>query len=85
MCRTTAFRSPVSLNTASCRSALVPSLQDRVHVLDRLAALQLVDHVVHELEQLERELPHRHFGALAEVDQLAVDAPTAPRATCSPR
>src|SRR6266545_6588575 len=47
--------------------------QDRVDVLDVLAGAELVDHVVDELQQLHGELPHRHLGALAEVDQLAVD------------
>ena len=43
-----------------------------VHVL---AAAQLVDHVVHELDQLEGQIAHRHLGFLAEVDQIAVEAP----------
>src|SRR6266566_2667498 len=47
--------------------------QDRVHILDRLSRAKLVDDVVHELEQLEREVAHRHLGLLAEVDQLAID------------
>src|SRR6266480_5444949 len=49
-----------------------PFGKDRVHVLDRLPRAQLVDHVVDELEQFDRQLAHRHLGLLAEVDQLAV-------------
>src|SRR5579859_1508317 len=49
-------------------------LDDPVDVLKRLPAPQLVHHVVHELEQLLGEVAHRHFGALAEVDQPLFDA-----------
>src|SRR5688572_28392236 len=52
-----------------------PFREDGMDVVDRLAAAELVDDVVEELAQLDRELPHRHFGAFAEVDQLAVDPP----------
>src|SRR5438445_4043969 len=47
--------------------------QDRIHVLDRLPRTQVVDHVVDELDQLDREVAHRHLGLLAEVDELAID------------
>ena len=59
--------------------------EHRMNVVDRLAAAKLVEHVVEELEQLDGESAHRDFRALAEVDQLAVEAPTSPPATCSPR
>src|SRR6185436_17208537 len=38
-------------------------------------AAEIIEHIVDELEQLEAELAHRDLAALAEVDQLAVDAP----------
>src|SRR5690348_3254850 len=53
-----------------------PLAQDRVHVLDRLSGAQIVDHIVDELEQLERQLAHRHLGLLAEVDELALQSVT---------
>src|SRR5436190_24081140 len=46
--------------------------EDGVDVVERLAAAELVDHVVHELEQFDRQLAHRHLAALAEVDEQAV-------------
>src|SRR6266545_2485377 len=49
--------------------------EEGVDVLDLGARAELVDHVVDELQQLQRQLPHRHLSQLAEVDQLAVDAP----------
>src|SRR5947208_16418705 len=48
--------------------------QNRADVVDFAPASQLVDDVVHELEQLDREIAHRRFGAASEVDQLAVAA-----------
>ena len=58
---------------------------DLPHVFDLATAAQLVHHIVDELHELQREIAHRHFDALAEVDQLAVDAPARPRAICFPR
>src|SRR5688572_22180253 len=49
--------------------------QHRMHVVDRVPAPELVEHVVDEPEQLERQIAHRHLGALAEVDQLSLEAP----------
>src|SRR5256885_6478386 len=34
--------------------------EDRAHVVDFAAASELVDHIVHKREELERELAHRH-------------------------
>src|SRR5437773_10358672 len=48
--------------------------ENRPHVRHLAPAPQLVDHIVDELEELECEIAHRHFGAAAEVDQLAIDA-----------
>src|SRR4051812_25366637 len=45
-----------------------PLSQHGVDIFDRLAALELVDHVVYELEQLQRQVSHRDFGSLAEVN-----------------
>src|SRR5262249_44620467 len=50
--------------------------QHRVDVPHGLAALQLIDHIVHELQKLDGQLAHRNFRALAKVDQLAVNSPT---------
>src|SRR5882762_5795956 len=52
-----------------------PVREDLFHVFHLAAAPQIVQDIVDELEQLHREIPHRHFAALAEIDQLAVDAP----------
>src|SRR5215203_5593378 len=52
-----------------------PVPQNRVHVFHVSTAPQLVDDVVHELQQLQRERPHGHFHLLAEVDQHPVDPP----------
>src|SRR5262249_3275231 len=49
--------------------------QNFPHVLALTPALEPIDDVVDEGQQLEREVAHRHLAALAEVDQLAVDAP----------
>src|SRR3984893_16924597 len=49
--------------------------QNFSHVLDLPPAVELVNHIVDELEQLHGKLAHRYFLALAEVDQLAVEAP----------
>src|SRR4051794_18458450 len=49
--------------------------QDRVHVLNGLAAPQFVDHIVDKLQQLQREQAHRHLRTFAEIDQLSVNAP----------
>src|SRR5689334_16233446 len=49
--------------------------ENLLHVVHFPPAPEIADHVVDELEQLERELAHRHLAALAEVDQLAVDPP----------
>src|SRR5439155_14663133 len=51
-----------------------PLGQDGVDVFARLPGAQIVDHVVDELQELHGEVPVRHFGLLAEVDQLSVDA-----------
>src|SRR5688572_13440554 len=40
-----------------------PLREDRPDVLDLLAAPQLVDDVVDDLEQLDGEIAHRHFAA----------------------
>ena len=52
MWSTTALMSLVLCQTASWRSAPVPSAQDLLDVGELLAAAQLVDHVVDELQQL---------------------------------
>src|SRR5205085_8873628 len=49
-------------------------LQDPLDVVHRPPRAQLVDHVVHELAQLLGQVPGRHLGLLAEVDELAVEA-----------
>src|SRR5207244_162194 len=49
--------------------------EDRADILNLAAAPELVDDIVDKREELERELAHRHLGAAAEVDQLAVEAP----------
>src|SRR5438105_1888097 len=49
--------------------------ENPLHVFDLAPAPQIADDVVDELEQLEREIAHRHLAPLAEVDQLAVDPP----------
>src|SRR3954465_1997597 len=46
--------------------------QHYVHVLDVLPASKIVDHIVNEFEQLQRQIAHRHFGTPTEVDKLAV-------------
>src|SRR4051812_37656433 len=48
---------------------------DLADVLDFPAAAKIVDHIVDKFEQLAGKLAHRHLAPLAEVDQLAVDAP----------
>src|SRR2546428_6387394 len=52
-----------------------PVRQDRPHVLDLASAVQLVDDIVDKLEELQRELAHRHFQPAAKVDQLAIESP----------
>src|SRR3954454_6208862 len=52
-----------------------PVGENLLHVLHFAAAPEIVEHVVDELEEFEREIAHRHLAPLAEVDQLAVDAP----------
>src|ERR1044071_10074383 len=47
---------------------------DLAGVVDLVARSEAVDDVVDELEQLVEQLPERHLGALAEVDELPVDA-----------
>src|SRR5713226_178660 len=49
-------------------------VENGVHVLDGAAAAEVVDHVVDEGEQLDGKVAHRHFGFLAEIDELAFDA-----------
>src|SRR5580700_1502869 len=49
-------------------------VQDGVNVFDGAATPKVVDYIVHKLEQFGRQLAHRYFGFLAEVDQLAFDA-----------
>src|SRR5689334_18670030 len=49
--------------------------QDLLHVVHLAAAPQIAHDVVDELDELQREIAHRHLAALAEVDQLAVDPP----------
>src|SRR6185503_4697360 len=49
--------------------------QNLPDVLHLPPAAQIVQHIVDELEQLEAKLAHRNLAVLAEVDQLAVDAP----------
>src|SRR5207245_4556329 len=51
-------------------------IQYRVDILDGAAASEIVDHVIHEFEEFGGQLAHRHFGFLAEIDQLAFDAIT---------
>ena len=73
---TTARRSPVSRYTCSCRSALVPVAQDRVDVLDLPAGCPSSSTTSStNSSSSSGELAHRHLLPLAEVDQLAVDAP----------
>src|SRR3954468_8044753 len=52
-----------------------PVAENLAHVLDLAPAAELVDDIVDEFEQLERQFPHRHFAPLAEVNQLAVEPP----------
>src|SRR5438552_4894621 len=47
---------------------------DRVYVLDRTAAAQVIDDVIHQFQQFGNQLAHGHFGFLAKVDQLSFDA-----------
>src|SRR5687767_284610 len=49
--------------------------ENRPDIFDLAPAAQLVDDVVHELEQLDGEVAHRHFLPASEVDQLAVESP----------
>src|SRR5262245_45841457 len=48
---------------------------DPAHVVDLASAPEIVHDIVDELDQLDSELAHRHFDALAEIDQLAVNPP----------
>jgi len=80
-CWTTALRSPVSRKTRSCRSALVPSARIRAGARSRPGS-PTCRHVVDKLDELEREVVHGHFLALAEVDELP-SRPSGQRATCS--
>src|SRR4029453_2063303 len=41
--------------------------QHRMDVAGRLATVQVVDDIIDELEQLQRQVAHRHFGPFAEV------------------
>src|SRR4051794_16414955 len=50
--------------------------EDRSHVVDGVTAPELVDDVLDEIEQLDREVAHRDLLAAPEVDQPAVDAVT---------
>src|ERR1700716_1638308 len=52
---------------------------DGLQVLDLSARAESVDDIVDELEELDREVLHRHLGLLAEVDELRVH-PAAHRA-----
>src|SRR5207237_5521327 len=52
-----------------------PLSQNCAHVLRRLAASQLVEHILEEVEQLDREIAHWHLLAAAEINQLTVDPP----------
>ena len=54
-------------------------VENPADVLDFVPAVQLVQHVVHELQILENQVPLRHLGLTAEVDQLPID-PVARRA-----
>src|SRR5256885_5632504 len=49
--------------------------QDLLHVLHLAPAPQIVHDIVDELDELEREIAHRHLAPLAEIDQLAIDPP----------
>src|SRR5260370_8402245 len=49
-------------------------VENGVHVLDGAAAAEVVDHVVDEGEQLDGKVAHGHFGLLAEIDELTLDA-----------
>src|SRR5262245_63701991 len=68
--RSQVARFPVDLELAIRTGALDQNL---AHVFEGAPAAQLVDDVVHELEQLAGEIAHRHFLALPEVDQPSVD------------
>src|SRR5262245_28007312 len=49
--------------------------ENRPDVLHLAPAAQLVDDVVDNGEQLDRQIAHRHLAPFAEVDQLAVETP----------
>src|SRR5208283_4041764 len=53
-----------------------PLIHDRVHVLHRAPASQIIQHVIHKLEQFRDQLPHRHFRFLPEIDQLPFNSIT---------
>ena len=85
MSRTTALRSPVCAIDRELPIGAGALAQHRMHVLDRPAALQVVHHVVDELEQLEGEVAHRHFLRACRSRSACRRCPSAPRATCSLR
>src|SRR6266568_689954 len=49
-----------------------PMPENLARVLDVLARSQLVDNIIDEFQQLVEQLAVRHFGFLAEVDELCV-------------
>src|SRR5207237_9724454 len=49
--------------------------QNVTDVVDLAPAVELVDDVVDELEQLQRQVAHRNLLPSAEVDQLPVETP----------
>src|SRR5215813_7521563 len=50
--------------------------EDRVYVVDGAATSQVVDHVIHKLQELRNQRLHWHFGLFSEIDQLPFDAVT---------
>ena len=84
MYSTTFRRSLVSANTLQLTIGAGAAIEDRLHVLDFLAALELVEHIVHEVEVFENQLALGQLLLAAEIDQHAVEAVAGRRATCSP-
>ena len=50
--------------------------QNAMNALDGVAASEIVHDIIHKFQNLERQIAHGNFDALAKINQLAVEAPT---------
>src|SRR6185295_5621148 len=44
-------------------------------ILELLAASEIVNNIINKIEQLQNQIPNRHFGLLSKVYQLAIKPP----------